>query len=96
MLWPQAFARLHVCQREEGISGHAAEVGVYHGRSFIPLALLCGPQASICMYLELHTNIIKQHAGHPIVITARLIAQTVVGSVDVLGHLSQGETADAM
>lgn len=39
------YARLHALQREQGISGHVAEVGVYQGRGFIPLAMLCGPQA---------------------------------------------------
>lgn len=43
----QTYARLHACQREQGIGGHVAEVGVYHGRSFIPLALLCCPQVCI-------------------------------------------------
>ena len=40
----QAYARLHVLQREQGIGGHVAEVGVYQGRGFIPLCLLCGAQ----------------------------------------------------
>ena len=40
----QAYARLHTLQRERGIGGHVAEVGVYQGRGFIPLCLLCGAQ----------------------------------------------------
>ena len=42
----QAYARLHARQREQGVGGHVAEVGVYQGRGFIPLCLLCGPQVS--------------------------------------------------
>lgn len=42
----EIYARLHVKQRDEGIKGHVAEVGVYLGKSFAPLALLRGPQES--------------------------------------------------
>jgi hypothetical protein len=43
----QAYARLHISQREQGVTGHVAEVGVYQGRGFIPLCLLCGAQVSM-------------------------------------------------
>lgn len=55
MMWPmfqaltgptalQVYALLHAHQRENSIAGHAAEVGIYHGRSFVPLALMCSRQ----------------------------------------------------
>ena len=45
----QVYAWLHVHQRERDIRGHTAEVGVYHGRSFVPLALLTGPNVRRCL-----------------------------------------------
>jgi hypothetical protein len=75
----QIYARLHVKQRDEGIKGHVAEIGVYLGKSFAPLALLRGPQArvgrsyidrSCSLDFEGHiplssypSNICKQHAN---------------------------------
>jgi hypothetical protein len=54
----QAYARLHMCQREQGISGHVVEVGVYQGRGFIPLCLLCGPQVSTAFEDTIHPHLL--------------------------------------
>jgi len=40
----EVYARLHLYQRENDIEGHIVEIGVYHGRSFAPLALLTNAQ----------------------------------------------------
>lgn len=47
---PQVYARLHVHQREKEIRGHVAEVGVYLGKSFAPLALLKGGEVTTFHY----------------------------------------------
>lgn len=70
MLGLQTYARLHACQREQGITGHVAEVGVYHGRSFIPLALLCGLQVwmNFMVIIESHVRYVDESSDMPQVV----------------------------
>lgn len=39
----EVLSAINIAQIVNKISGHVAEIGVYHGKSFVPLALMCLP-----------------------------------------------------